>query len=249
MLIAILFISSFTINAQTVDEIIENYIENTGGTENWEKVKSIMYSITVNQMGMEIPIEQYRSSEKIYTKISYQGLEIMQGVFDGKILWSTNINTMKAEKSNQEDIQNVIDELAEFPDPFLKYKENGFIAELMGTESVDGSDVFKIKLTKKPIIVDGEEVPNIEIYYFDIENFIPIMIHQEITSGPAKGTIMEAKMSDYQEVEGIYIPFSRSQGIKDQPGEPLTINSIKLNPEVDNNVFTFPETISEKEDN
>ena len=168
-------------------------------------------------MGMEIPIEQYRSSEKIYTKISYQGLEIMQGVFDGKILWSTNINTMKAEKSNQEDNQNVIDELAEFPDPFLKYKENGFIAELMGTESVDGSDVFKIKLTKKPIIVDGEEVPNIEIYYFDIENFIPIMIHQEITSGPAKGTIMEAKMSDYQEVEGIYIPFSRSQGIKTNP--------------------------------
>ena len=156
---------------------------------------------------------------------------------------------MKAEKSDQEDVQIVKDELAEFPDPFLKYKENGFTAELMGTEVVDGSDTFKVKLTKKPMVVDGQEVPNVSIYYFDSENFVPIMMHEEVMSGPGKGMIMEAKMSDYQEVEGLYMPFSMSQGVKDQPGQPLTITSIELNVEADESEFKFPETVTEEENN
>ena len=249
LLTALLLFFSFSTNAQTVDEIIENYIENTGGAENWAKVKSIKMNITVNQMGMEIPIEQYLSSERTYSKISLQGQEIKQGVFDGETLWSTNFMSMKAEKSDQEDVQIVKDELAEFPDPFLNYKENGFTAELMGSEVVDGSDTFKVKLTKKPMVVDGEEVPNVSTYYFDTENFVPIMMHEEVMSGPGKGMIMEAKMSDYQEVEGLYMPFSMSQGVKDQPGQPLTITSIELNVEADESEFKFPETETEVQEN
>ena len=249
LLTAFALLISTSFNAQTVDEIIENYIENTGGAENWQKVKSIKMNMSVNQMGMDIPIEQYSSAERTYTKFSLQGQDIMQGVFDGETLWSTNFMLMKAEKSNQDDIENVKNALSEFPDPFLNYKEKGYIAELMGTETLEGSDVFKVKLTKKPNLVDGEEVPNVTIYYFDAENFVPIMTHQEMTEGPAKGTIMEAKMSDYQEVEGLYMPFSMTQGIKDQPGQALIIKSIEINTVVDDSIFKFPETVSEEENN
>ena len=249
LLTAFALLISTSFNAQTVDEIIENYIENTGGAENWQKVKSIKMNMSVNQMGMDIPIEQYSSAERTYTKFSLQGQDIMQGVFDGETLWSTNFMLMKAEKSNQDDIENVKNALSEFPDPFLNYKEKGYIAELMGTETLEGSDVFKVKLTKKPNLVDGEEVPNVTIYYFDAENFVPIMTHQEMTEGPAKGTIMEAKMSDYQEVEGLYMPFSMTQGIKDQPGQALIIKSIEINTVVDDSNFKFPEAVSEEENN
>ena len=249
LLTAFALLISTSFNAQTVDEIIENYIENSGGAENWQKVKSIKMNMSVNQMGMDIPIEQYSSAERTYTKISLQGQEIMQGVFDGKTLWSTNFMSMKAEKSNKEDIENVKNALNEFPDPFLNYKEKGFTAELMGTETLEGSDVFKVKLTKKPNLVDGEEVPNVTIYYFDAENFVPIMTHQEMTEGPAKGTIMEGKMSDYQEVDGLYMPFSMTQGIKDQPGQAVIIKSIEINTVVDDSNFKFPETVSEEENN
>ena len=249
LLTAFALLISTSFNAQTVDEIIENYIENTGGAENWQKVKSIKMNMSVNQMGMDIPIEQYSSAERTYTKYSLQGQDIMQGVFDGETLWSTNFMSMKAEKSNQDDIENVKNALSEFPDPFLNYKEKGYIAELMGAETLEGSDVFKVKLIKKPNLVDGEEVPNVTIYYFDAENFVPIMTHQEMTEGPAKGTIMEAKMSDYQEVEGLYMPFSMTQGIKDQPGQALIIKSIEINTVVDDSNFKFPETVSEEENN
>ena len=87
LLTVFVFMISTSFNAQTVDEIIENYIENTGGAENWQKVKSIKMNMSINQMGMDIPIEQYSSAERTYTKYSLQGQEIMQGVFDGKTLW------------------------------------------------------------------------------------------------------------------------------------------------------------------
>lgn len=249
LLTVILLLISTSVNAQSADEIIENYIENTGGAENWKNVKGIKMNAIINQMGMEIPIEMVQTVDKMYTKISIQGQEIKQGVFDGETLWSINFMSMKAEKSDQEDVDNVKNELSEFPDPFLNYKEKGFTVELMGSEAVEGSEAFKIKLTKRPMVVDGNEVPNVSIYYFDSENFVPIMVHEEVMSGPGKGMIMESKMSDYQEVEGLYLPFSMTQGVKDQPGQPITINSIELNPAIDDSEFDFPETETEVQEN
>ena len=141
-LFAVISLLTVSINAQSVDEIIENYFENTGGAENWENVQGMKMNASINQMGMEIPIEMVQLKDKMYTKISVQGMDIKQAVFDGETLWSTNFMSMKAEKNDQEDVDNVRNELAEFPDPFLNYKEKGFTAELMGTESVEGSDDF-----------------------------------------------------------------------------------------------------------
>ena len=81
LLTAFLLLISNSFNAQTVDEIIGNYIENTGGAENWENVKGVKMTASINQMGMEIPIEMVQLKDKMYTKISIQGQEIKQGVF------------------------------------------------------------------------------------------------------------------------------------------------------------------------
>ena len=101
----------------------------------------------------------------------------------------------------------------------------------------------KIKIVKKPLIVEGKEVENSSIYFFDAENFVPLVVHSEIRTGPSKGMISETKMSDYQEVEGLYFPHSITQGIKDGQGQPIIIDSIELNPTVDDTAFKFPEEI------
>ena len=243
-------IFSYTINAQTVDEIIDNYFENTGGVENWEKIEGVKMSAKVNQGGMEIPIEIVQlKSGKMMTTINFQGQSIKQGVFDGEVLWSTNFMTQKAEKSDEESTNMVKNEMNQFPDPFLNYKEKGFTAELVGTETVDGSETFKIKLTTTPNIIEGKEVPSIAYYFFDNENFVPIQVHEEITVGPGKGMVSEIKLSDYQEAGDIYMPFSMTQGVKGQPGAPITMDSIEVNPTVDDSEFTFPESEPETEEN
>ncbi len=50
----------------------------------------------------------------------------------------------------------------------------------------------------------------------------------------------EITFSDYQEVEGLYMPFTMSQGVKGQGGQPVTMDSIELNPEVSDSDFAFP---------
>jgi len=250
ILVLITLVCSYTINAQTVDEIIDNYFENTGGVENWEKIEGVKMNAKVNQGGMEIPIEIVQlKSGKMMTTINLQGQSLKQGVFDGEVLWSTNFMTQKAEKSDEETTNMVKNEMNQFPDPFLNYKEKGFTVELVGTETVDGSETFKIKLTTTPNIIEGKEVPSISYYFFDSENFVPIQVQKEIQVGPGKGMVSEIKMSDYQEAGGVYMPFSMTQGVKGQPGAPINMDKIEINPTVDDSEFTFPESEPEPEEN
>ena len=230
------------LQAQTVDEIIANYFENTGGVAKWKALQGLKISAKVNQGGMEIPLEIVQLKDgRQFVMYSLQGKELKQGVFDGTTLWSTNFMTMKAEKSDAETTENFKQDIGEFPDPFLMYKERGLTVELLGKETVEGSETFKIKLTKKPIKVDGVQTDNIVFYYFDTENFVPLMMEAEIKSGQAKGMISQIKWSDYQEVGGLMMPFSMSQGVKDGGSQPLTITAYELDPKVDAAAFTFPE--------
>ena len=242
ILLAIVLMSGWaTLQAQTADEIINNYFENTGGVDAWRAVEGMRMKAKVNQGGMEIPLEIVRLKDgRQMTSITFQGLELKQGVFDGEVLWGTNMMTQKAEKSDAEATEMMKKEMNDFPDPFLDYQDKGYTVELMGKEDFNGTETFKIKLVKEPVTVDGEEVQNVSYYFFETENFVPIAIHSEIKQGQAKGMMSEITFSDYQEVEGLYMPFTMSQGVKGQGGQPVTMDSIELNPEVSDSDFAFP---------
>ncbi|GIV35886.1 MAG: hypothetical protein KatS3mg032_0265 [Cyclobacteriaceae bacterium] len=232
----------FSLQAQTPDEIISRYFENTGGIEKWKSLTGMKIVAKANQQGLEIPLEIVQLKDgRQYTKISFQGKEIMQGVYDGQTLWSTNFMNMKAERSDAESTENFKQQIGEFPDLFLNYKTLGYTVELVGKETVEGSETFKLKVTKKPIKVDGIPTDNIVYYYFDIHDYVPLLIETEIKSGPGKGQISQIKYSDYQEVGGLIFPFSMSQGIKGGPAGSLTITAYELNPKVDEVVFKYPE--------
>jgi len=242
LLFVIAIAASISVQAQSVDEILNNYFETIGGKEKLANIKGMKMTAEVNQGGMVIPLEIYNMSDgRQMTVITFQGKTIKQGVFDGETLWSNNFMTMKAEKSDAETTANFKLEASDFPDSFLNYKEKGYTVELLGKETIDGTETFKVKLTKKPIAVDGKEEENVEFHFFDTENFVPIAMHSEIKSGPAKGMMSVVTMSDYDEVEGLYFPFSMTQGVKGQPGQPITIKKIELNPTVDDKEFKFPE--------
>ena len=242
ILLAIVLMSGWaTLQAQTADEILNNYFENTGGVDAWRAVEGMRMKAKVNQGGMEIPLEIVRMKDgRQMTSITFQGLELKQGVFDGEVLWGTNMMTQKAEKSDAEATEMKKKEMNDFPDPFLDYQDKGYTVELMGKEDFNGTETFKIKLVKEPITVDGEEVQDVSYYFFETENFVPIAIHSEIKQGQAKGMMSEITFSDYQEVEGLYMPFTMSQGVKGQGGQPVTMDSIELNPEVSDSDFAFP---------
>lgn len=241
--IALLLVAAAPVSAQTADEILENYFENTGGKENWEKLEAIKFEGTVDFGGMELPIIAIQTADgRSMSSAEFQGQKFYQGVYDGETLWGTNQMTMAAEKSDAEATANHKLGMNDFPDPFLNYKDKGYTVELLGEETIDGTETFKIKLVTEPEMVDGKEEQAVSYYYFDKENFVPIVVEKEIKSGPGAGMVGQTKMSDYQEVDGLYFPFSSLQGAKDQPGgQTITFKNIVLNPEIDDAMFAFPE--------
>jgi outer membrane lipoprotein-sorting protein len=239
---AIVSFSTLT-QAQTADEIISNYFENTGGEENWKAVKGVKMEGALNMQGMEIPMTIVQTADGKQMSVGeFQGMKFYQNVFDGETLWNTNQQSMAAEKSDAETTANAKLDMNDMVDPFINYKEKGYGLELVGKETIEGTETFKIKLTKEPMMADGQEVPSVAYYYFDTENYVPIVVEQEVMSGPGKGMVGQAKMSDYQEVDGLYFAHSIVQGAKGQPGGmEIVIKKIELNPEVTDAMFAFPE--------
>ena len=234
-----LFVVAVPTQAQTVDEIIANYLENTGGAETWNNLEGIKFIGSANAQGMTIPIEYIQTKDgKQLLKINIQGQEMTQFSFDGEKMWTTNFMTMAPEEADAEATHNMKNQAGDFPDPFLNYKEKGYTAELIGTETMEGTETYKVKLTRTPLLVDGKEEPNVTFYYFETENFVPIATEAEVREGPMKGQMMKDTMSDYQEVGGLYFPFAVTMG----GGQPVTITDIVLNPDVDEAMFAMPET-------
>ncbi|MAW93849.1 MULTISPECIES: outer membrane lipoprotein-sorting protein [unclassified Leeuwenhoekiella] len=219
------------LSAQTADEIISTYIENTGG-DAWNDVEATKMSATVNQGGMSIPVTVYNTKDgKQAVVIEFNGQKITQMAFDGETLWTTNFMSMKPEKASEEMSNNMKLNNNDFPSPLLHYKENGYEVEYVGTETKDGAETYKVKITQEPVMMNGVETPSISYYYFDQDSYVPIAIETTQMGQPINIT-----MSDYQEVEGLYFPFAMSQA-----GQPFQMSEIVVNPEIDESIFEFPE--------
>jgi outer membrane lipoprotein-sorting protein len=226
--------------AQNVDEIINSYYETIGG-KNWNSVNGMRMTANVDQGGMSIPLEIVGMKDgRSFTKITFMGNTMTMAAFDGKKSWTTNFMTMQPEESPAEDSENAIRSSKEFPNALVSYKNLGYTATLLGSEKVEGTDCHKIKLEKKSMLVDGKEIPNVEYYYLDKENNVPVLVETEISSGEMKGQISQTKFSDYQEVSGVYFPFSTTQGLKDGQSQTIQFEKIEVNPTVDDSMFAFP---------
>lgn len=225
----------------SADEIIKNYFETIGGEEAFRDLKGQKMVAEVDAQGMSIPLEIYIMADgKQITKMDIMGMSMSQDAFDGTVAWSTNFMTQSAEKAEAEESENKLRSIGEYPTPLLDYADKGYSVELLEDDVVDGVDCYKLKVTKKPVLVDGEEVENVEYFYFDQETFVPLKTESEMHSGPGKGEMMITLYSDYQEVDGLYFPFSMTFKSEDSDGQLIEFDEIILNPVVEEGFFSFP---------
>ena len=233
--VAMISTSSVYVYGQTADEIVNKYLETVDPGKKLGKLEAVKMEMTAKSQGMEIPVTMFNAKNgEMLLKLNFQGKEITQMAFDGKDMWSTNFMTMKPEKADAETTENMKQNV-DFPDGFLNYKAKGYKVEYLGKETKDGTETFKIKLTKKPIKVEGKPQENFSFYYFDTDSYLPIVTESEIHSGPMKGQKSVSKMSDYHEVDGIYFPFSMQM-----MGQEIKVNKVTLNPTIDKVMFAFP---------
>ena len=225
-------LAGLSVQAQSADKVVATYLKNIGGVAKLKQLKGTRMTASMEQQGMQIPLEIIRMKDgKQATIIRFQGMEMKQGVFDGEVLWSNNFQTMSPEKAGADDTASVKADAQNFPNAFVDYQSKGYKVSLEGKEKVDGKDAFKVKLTKK-----GDDV---SYYFFDAETYYPVLIESPMKSGPFKGQNSKVKMSNYKSVDGIFYPFSIVQEAGGQ-SFPMTVSKIELNPTVDAKTFAFP---------
>ncbi|AHM58884.1 hypothetical protein D770_03085 [Flammeovirgaceae bacterium 311] len=229
-----MFLACFQVSAQDVkvDDIINNYLKNTGGAENWKQVKSMKMTGKMSMQNMEFPLVIYRMPEKKQRiEASIQGKEIIQA-YDGTDAWW--INPFMSGPEAQPMPDEMASEMKEetFEDVFIDYKKKGHQAELEGKETIDGAETYKVKLTKK----GGD----IRYYFFETENYVPIMIRSTVKEGQAKGQNIDTMLSDYQEVEGFVIPHFMEVRMNGQAGQKIILEAITFNEKMDESMFAFP---------
>lgn len=231
------------LHAQAVESLIDTYLENVGGKKKLAALKTMKLTAKGNAQGMELPVTMYTTANgKQRLDMVFQGQEITQMAFDGKEGWGINFMTGEAEKMDAEQSKIMKEQVSDFPDPFLNYKEKGYTVTLEGEEEVEGTATYKIKLTKKPLMIEGEEVENFSYYYFDKDALVPIMQEDFAKSGPMKGQASQTFTSDYQEVgDGLFMAHSITQKMGGNPVFSMNVETIELNVDIEESFFAFPE--------
>lgn len=234
--LALLFLLalSVNINAQTVDDVINKHVAALGGLDNINKIKSVRFTGTFSGMGADIPVTiTIKGKDKIKMDMNFQGMSMVQA-YDGTIGWGINPFSGKkdAEKMPADQVKE-IKENAEWEGQLVNYKDKGYKVELMGKEDMEGSEVYKIKLTDK----DND----ITYYYLDASSYF--VIKQSVKRKfKEKEISQDMYQSNYQAVEGVQFPMSieiKSQGSEQtQKG---TFTKVEVNFDVDDAFFKMPE--------
>jgi outer membrane lipoprotein-sorting protein len=218
----------------TADEVIAKNVEAEGGMDKLKSVNTLRMSgkMTVGP-GMEAPIVLVKKRpDEVRMDFTIQGMTGTQA-YDGKNGWALMPFQGKkdAEPLGEDDLKEMQNE-ADFDGPYIDYKAKGNTVEMLGKDKVEGSDVYKLKVTRK----NGDS----DITYIDADSFLPI---KEETKRMVRGTEreMESVLGDYKEENGIMMPHSIQQGPKGSAQkQTITIEKVEMNVPLDDSQFKQP---------
>ena len=220
--------------AQTVDEIIAKSIEARGGEAKLRAVKAVRLTGKIEiGPGMVAPTTMIiKRPGMVRMEFTVQGMTAIQA-YDGKDGWSVMPFQGKkdAEPMAADDVKELEDQ-ADIDGPLMDYRAKGNTVEFLGKEKVEGSDAYKLKITRK----NG----NVETTYIDADSGLEV---KSVTKTKMHGNEAEVEntYSDFRNVEGLILPFSFEAG---QVGSPqkqkIIIDKIEINPDLADGSFHMP---------
>ncbi len=132
---------------------------------------------------------------------------------------------------SQDDLKSLVVD-ADIDGPLVDYKEKGHKPELVGHDSMEGTDCFKIKLSMK----NGD----VRYYYLDADSFLELKVEIQTT---IRGALQESELyfGDYEQVNGIYYPFTVEQAQKGSASRAqISVQKIEQNIPLEDAHFSMP---------
>lgn len=226
--LSLLLATSFVSNAQILEEIIQKHIAAIGGADVWKNLKSYKMEGSVKVQGMEITVVVSAIHMKgirqdismmgmtgYYFNTDKEGWTFMP--FGGQTAPEAMTPEEVKESKNKLDLQG----------DFIDYKSKGTKIDFVGKDEVEGTEVFKLKVTHK----DSTE----KTVFMDASTYYII---RETDKVKADGKEVEASVdfSNFQkQSNGLVFPMALGT-----PQGEVTITKFEQNAKVDESLFKTP---------
>ncbi|GAC1462412.1 MAG: hypothetical protein PVSMB1_13060 [Gemmatimonadaceae bacterium] len=219
---------------QNADEIIARYIKTVGGLERIQAVQTLRRTGKYTGEGglQAVVIQESKRPTKVRQEFSLQGMTGINA-YDGRTGWK--IEPWQGKKDpeplGEEEMHQILED-SDFDDPLINYRQKGNKVELIGTDQIEGTDVYKLKLT----LPNGD----MRTYYMDFDSFVPIKFESKrLIRGAEQES--ETSLGDYKEVDGWYIPFSIETRSKGSPtAQTITLEKVEANIPITEGRFSLP---------
>ena len=235
-LAAVIALSAISTRAQTADDIIAKNIQARGGMEKLKSVETLR-SVSSYRTGRGLRVA-YVQENKRPNKVREE--DIVQGTaqveaYDGKTGWQVSPfqGRKDPELLSEDDLKPLLED-ADIDGQLIDYKQKGYNVELVGHDSVEGTDCYKIKLT----MTNG----TVLYYYLDTDSNLELKVE---TQRMIRGAVHESEtyFGDYERVNGIYFPFAIEVAEKGSPNRTAyTVEKVEINVPLDDGRFAVPAT-------
>lgn len=217
----------------SVDEIIAKNIQARGGLEKIKAVHTLRATGTIDQGDFRARfVQENERPNKVREEFIIQGMAQVEA-YDGKTGWK--VSPFEGRKDpdllSADDMKGLITD-ADIDGQLVDYKNKDHRAELIGHDSVEGTDCYKIKLTLSN--------SDVRYYYIDTDSFLELKVETERS---IRGTVRysETYYGDYDQVNGIYFPFAFESGQKGSPFRAkFTVDKIEINLPINDARFSMP---------
>ena len=186
----------------SADQILNRYVEATGGRAAWQKLTSRVSRGTIDapSMNMSGTIEVYeKAPNRVLVVVVMAGAQFRQG-FDGAAGWSDDPQNGLREQAGPELAETRRD--ADFYRPLnLRGLYTKFTVR--GREKIRDRDAYLIEAS----LPEGGEPDKL---YFDAQTGLPLRLISR-RHGPEGNTEFQEDFEDYREVDGVQLPFTIHQ--------------------------------------
>ena len=218
--------------AQSVDDIINQYITARGGIDRLNSVKSVYFEGTRQMMGSEVEVKVTKVDGKLFRTDFEFGGNSGYTIVTPEKGWS--YIPMRSDKPNEipAPILKSMQSQLDVSGPLVNYKEKGYTATLKGKENINGSDAYDIQLTS----ADGKQVD----YFIDSKTNLLVRTKQMTEGGrngggQPKEVITDFK--DYTDVDGVKFPHTIATEGEGMGAGTMTFDKIEINKPVDDKLY------------
>lgn len=225
------------VRALTVDEVVARNVQARGGLQSLRALQSLRVTgkAEFNRFGSTLQQEWAMVQKRpghFRSELTLQGLTGVQA-YDGREGWSVQPfgGRRDPERLSADDAKSLAQN-ADIDGPLVDWREKGHRVEYLGIDDVDGTPAHKLRVALK----DGD----VQYIFLDGDAFLEIRV---VAERHIRGVeqVSETDFGSYEQVRGIWIPFSIESGRKGGPKTAhFTVERAEANVEIDDAIFRFP---------